>query len=208
MVSVPIGIEESGGSSFLWLAPFAPSKGWTSVPRGGICLCAFLFVMSEGKILLGKYADYPAWEILCGMDNKRVKTNAGGWTIPASHLKFGEDPRDTARRIGEEILTLDRGLVYSEPYVKTFFYEPTIAPGEKHFDVLFLFEVSLDAGVTIRKPPWYEALEWLDIGTVQSELFARQHEDVAEAWLKKRSSFVAQTRLTLNHLPGFSPVRS
>ena len=189
MSSIPIGIEEGEGSSFLWLAPFAPPKGWTSVPRGGMCLCAFLFVMSGGKILLGRYADHPAWEQLCGMENMRVKANARGWTIPASHLKFGEDPRDTARRIGEEILTLDKGLIYSEPYVKTFFYEPAIAPGKKHFDVLFLFEVSLKADVKVPKPPWYEALEWLDIGTLQSEQFSRQHEDVAEAWLKNRAEF-------------------
>jgi ADP-ribose pyrophosphatase YjhB (NUDIX family) len=186
MGSVPIGIEESGESSFLWLAPFAPPKGWKGVPRGGMCLCAFLFVVSEGKILLGKYADHPAWEPLCGMESRRIKANAHGWTIPASHLKFGEDPRDAARRIGEEILTLDKGLVYSEPYVKTFFYEPAIAPGEKHFDVLFLFEVSVEAGFKVRKPPWYETLEWLDIKAVSREPFARQHEDVAEIWLKRK----------------------
>lgn len=189
MSSVPVGIEDGRMNSFLWLAPFAPPKGWTSVPRGGICLCVFLFVMRGGKILLGRYADHPAWEQLCGMDNKRVKTNAGGWTIPASHLKFGEDPRDAARRIGEEIVTLDKDLVYSEPFVKTFFYEPAIAPGEKHFDVLFLFEASLTTGIDVRKPPWYETLEWFDIGTVQREPFARQHEDVMEAWLKHRTEF-------------------
>jgi ADP-ribose pyrophosphatase YjhB (NUDIX family) len=181
--------KEDGGSSFLWLAPFAPPKGWTSVPRGGMCLCAFLFVLSGGKILLGRYADHPAWEQLCGMESRRVKANALGWTIPACHLKFGEDPRDAARRIGEEILTLEKGLVYSEPYVKTFFYEPAIAPGEKHFDVLFLFEVSVKAGDKFGKPPWYETLEWFDIGTVRREQFARQHEDVAEAWLKNRAEF-------------------
>jgi ADP-ribose pyrophosphatase YjhB (NUDIX family) len=184
--SAPIAAEEGREGSFLWLAPFAPPKGWTGVPRGGMCLCAFLFVVSGEKILLGKYADHPAWENLTGMDSERVKANARGWTIPASHLKFGEDPRDAARRIGEEILTLDRGLVYSEPSVKTFFYEPAIAPGERHFDVLFLFEVSVAAGVRVRRPPWYEALEWFDMEAVQRQPFARQHEDVAEAWLKAR----------------------
>ena len=187
MGSTPIGIDESGESTFLWLAPFAPPKGWTAVPRGGMCLCAFLFVVSGGKLLLGKYADHPAWENLCGMQDKRVKANAHGWTIPASHLKFGEDPRDAARRIGEEILTLDKGLVYSEPSVTTFFYEPAIAPGEKHFDVLFLFDVSVETGFNLRTPPWYEALEWIAIGALRNEQFARQHEDVAEAWLKKRA---------------------
>ena len=186
MGSIPSGIDESEGSSFLWLAPFAPPKGWKDVPRGGMCLCAFLFVVSGGKVLLGRYADHPAWEKLCGMDSGRVRANAQGWTIPASHLKFGEDPRDAARRIGEEVLELDGGLAYSEPYVKTFFYEPAVAPGEKHFDVLFLFEVSVGAGAGVHKPQWYDALEWLDIATVRDERFARQHRDVVDAWLKQR----------------------
>jgi ADP-ribose pyrophosphatase YjhB (NUDIX family) len=190
MSPLSAGIERNGEGSFLWLAPFAPPKGWTGVPRGGMCLCVFLFIVSGEKILLGKYADHPAWDELCGMESKRVKANAGGWTIPASHLKFGEDPRDAARRIGEKILTLDTGLVYSEPSVTTFFYEPAAAPGEKHFDVLFLFEASVTVGVKVRKPPWYEALEWLDIGAVQRLPFARQHEDVAEAWLKTRTKIL------------------
>jgi ADP-ribose pyrophosphatase YjhB (NUDIX family) len=185
MDSVPAGSEEGGESSFLWLAPFAPRKGWTGVPRGGMCLCAFLFATCGGKTLLGRYADHPAWEQLCGMEQGRVRAHAHGWTLPASHVKFGEDPRETARRIGEEILTLDRGLVYSEPYVKTFLYEPAIAPGERHFDVLFLFEVTVKQEANLRKPPWYETLEWLDIGAVPRDRFARQHEDVAEAWLKR-----------------------
>ena len=87
----------------------------------------------------------------------------------------------------EEILTLDKGLVYSEPFVTTFFYEPAIAPREKHFDVLFLFDVSVEAGGNVRKPPWYEALEWIAIEALRHERFARQHADVAEAWLKKRA---------------------
>jgi ADP-ribose pyrophosphatase YjhB (NUDIX family) len=187
MDSAPTGVDERGTSSFLWLAPFAPPRGWTSVPRGGMCLCTFLFVVNGGKILLGRYADHPAWENLSGMESKRIKANAHGWTIPASHLKFGEDPRDAARRIGEEILMLEKDLTYSEPYVATFFYEPAIAPGEKHFDVLFLFEVTVTAGVNDHKPPWYEALEWFDIGALQRLPFARQHEDVVEAWLKTRA---------------------
>jgi len=178
--------EESATDAFLWLAPFAPLKGFTTVPRGGMCLCAFLFVVSGDRILLGKYAPHPAWERLTGMDDKRIRANAHGWTLPARHLKFGEDPREAARHIGEEILLLDRGLAYPEPRVATFFYEPAIAPGEKHYDVDFLFEISLEDGDKLRTPPWYETLAWFDIGTVQHGQFARQHQDVVEAWLKAR----------------------
>jgi ADP-ribose pyrophosphatase YjhB (NUDIX family) len=178
--------EENATDAFLWLAPFAPSHGYKTVPQGGMCLCAFLFVVSEERILLGKYAPHPAWERLAGMDDKRIRTNALGWTLPARHLKFGEDPREAARHIGEEILLLDRGLAYLEPHVATFLYDPAIAPGEKHYDVDFLFEISLGSGGELRTPPWYETLAWFDIGTVRHEQFARQHEDVVEAWLRVR----------------------
>jgi ADP-ribose pyrophosphatase YjhB (NUDIX family) len=142
--------------------------------------------MRDGKLLVGRYADHPAWDELCGMESRRVIANAGGWTIPASHLKFGEDPREAARRIGEEILLLDKETHYSEPFVQTFLYEPASAPGENHYDVLFLFDVSLAVGGELSTPPWYEELAWLDCGTIEREHFARQHGDVVEAWLENR----------------------
>jgi len=186
MGSLSIGHEDSERRSFLWLAPFAPPRGWRTVPPGGMCLCAFLFLLHEEKVLLGRYAEHPAWEDLAGMAGERIKVNAHGWTIPTSHLKFGEDPRAAVQRIGSEILALDRNIVYSEPFVATFFYEPAIAPGEKHFDVLFLFESSLAAGVEVPKPPWYEALEWFDVHELQHLGYARQHEDVVQVWLERR----------------------
>jgi hypothetical protein len=39
----------------------------------------------------------------------------------------------------------------------------------------------------VHKPPWYQTIEWLDIGVVQRKALARQHEDVAETWLKMRA---------------------
>jgi ADP-ribose pyrophosphatase YjhB (NUDIX family) len=178
--------EKNETDAFLWLAPFAPPRGCTTVPLGGMCLCAFLFVVSDERILLGKYAPHPAWERLAGMEDKGIKANAHGWTLPARHLKFGEDPREAARHIGEEILLLDRSLAYPEPHVATFFYEPAAAPGKMHYDVHFLFEIPLENGYELRTPPWYETLAWFDIGTVLHGQFARQHQDVVEAWLKAR----------------------
>lgn len=172
--------------AFLWLAPFAPPKGYTGVPPGGMCLCAFLFVVKGKKVLLGKYKEHPAWEKIAGMDEKRVKNNMHGFTLPASHLKFGEDPLDAARRIGEEILMLPKGLSYSEPVVQTFFYELSIVPGEMHYDVLFLYDLTLGDDFETCIPPWYDSLEWFDADDLMNRKFARQHEDVASAWLEKK----------------------
>ncbi|MEW6670109.1 MAG: hypothetical protein AB1427_00315 [Thermodesulfobacteriota bacterium] len=172
--------------TFMWLAPFAPPKGYKSVPAGGMCLCVFLFVLKGRQVLLGKYKEHPAWETIAGMDEGRVKNNRHGLTVPASHLKFGEYPRDAARRVGEEILLLPKGLAYSEPLVQTFYYEPAMAPGKMHYDVLFFCDVVLAEGFKIDPPPWYASLEWVDAELLMSRKYARQHEDVAAAWLKKK----------------------
>src|SRR6266516_3730441 len=84
---------------FLWISRHSPPAGFTEPPRGGMCVCAFLFVTRDDQILLGKYADDPKWEELAGLDQGRRRTNANGWTIPASHLKFGEDPASGLPRI-------------------------------------------------------------------------------------------------------------
>lgn len=175
---------------FLWLAPFAPSKGYKSVPAGGMCLCVFLFVKKGNKVLLGKYKEHTAWEKIAGMDEKRVTSNMHGYTLPASHLKFGEDPMDAARRIVKDILLIpEKNISCSEPFVQTFFYELSIVPGEMHFDVLFLYDVILDESVKSPLPPWYASLEWFDTDILMKQKFARQHEDVVSAWfMKKRKS--------------------
>src|SRR6266540_2920988 len=81
---------------FLWLSKKAPPAGFSELPRGGMCVCTFLFVTRDDRILLGKYADDPKWEELAGLDQGRRLTNANGWTIPASHLKFGRSAADRA----------------------------------------------------------------------------------------------------------------
>jgi len=172
--------------AFLWLAPFAPPKGYKNVPAGGMCLCVFLFVLQGKKVLLGKYKEHPAWEKIAGMDEKRVTNNTHGYTLPACHLKFGEDPSVAAQRILKEILCLPENLSLSEPLVQTFFYEVAVAPGKMHFDVLFLYDVILDESINITLPPWYASLEWFNTDILMNLKFARQHEDVVAAWLGKK----------------------
>jgi ADP-ribose pyrophosphatase YjhB (NUDIX family) len=182
--------KKDRNDTFLWIAPFAPPKGHITVPPGGMCLCVFLFVKRGDKILLGKYKEHPEWEKIAGMDEKRVKNNTYGYTLPASHLKFGEDPSDAAKRILKEILCLPDSLLLSEPIVQTFFYEVAVAPGEMHFDVLFLYDVILDESINITLPPWYASLEWFDTDILMNQKFARQHEDVVSAWLKKKRNSI------------------
>lgn len=168
---------------FLWVSPGAPRRGYAHVPPGGMCLSAFLFVeRGDGRILLGRYdpAHSDEWEAMTGVDPERLARHAAGWTLPASHLRHGEDPREAARRIAREVLRADVRDV-GEPRVTTFAYELPRLPGQQHHDVAFLFRVRHDAGVAT--PPWYAELAWHDPRALPASAYARGHEDVVQRWL-------------------------
>ncbi|HEX9341335.1 MAG TPA: hypothetical protein VF992_09265 [Thermoplasmata archaeon] len=170
---------------FLWLSKKAPPAGFSDLPRGGMCVCAFLFVTRNGRILLGKYADDPTWEELAGLDPERRQTNANGWTIPASHLKFGEDPRETARRVGEQILQM-QGARYAEPRSEVDLYPSKMVPGEMHYDIWFFVDATPPAAYEAHALPWYTEMRWHDPKGLSASEYARGHEDVVARWLAVR----------------------
>ena len=173
-----------GSGPFLWLGEDGPPKGFRRVPPGGMCLSAFLFVRRGPEVLLGKYANDPRLEELTGLDESRRLAHGKGWTIPASQLKYGEDPRDAARRVGEEVLQI-RGMAYSEPRVEVDLYEPKRFPGALHYDVWFLVDAVPADDSTLGIPPWYAELAWHDPRALPSSGYARGHEDVVARWVKE-----------------------
>jgi len=175
----------TGEGPFLWLSKEAPPAGFRELPEGGMCLSAFLFVRRGNEILLGKYRDDARWEELAGLDASRRKIHSAGWTIPASQLKYGEDPRTAARRIAEEILQI-RAMTFSEPRAEVDLYEPKRFPGKLHYDVWFLVDGVPPKGWAPRAPPWYGELAWRDAKTVPASAYARGHEDVVARWLEPR----------------------
>jgi len=177
----------AGEGPFLWLSKDGPPAGFRDLPPGGMCVSAFLFVRRGREILLGKYRDDPRWEALAGLDETRRKVHSSGWTIPASQMKYGEDPRVAARRIAEEILQM-RGMKFTEPRAEVDLYEPTRFPGKLHYDIWFLVDGTPPASGTLKTPPWYAELGWNDPRTLQASEYARSHEDVVSRWLESRPS--------------------
>jgi len=175
-----------GEGPFLWLSKTAPPAGFWEPPKGGMCISAFVFVKRGPKILLGKYRDDPRWEELAGLDPDRRRTHGKGWTLPASQLKYGEDPRDAARRIAEQILRIPR-MHFSEPRVEVDFYPPKWALGEMHYDIWFLLEADAPKDLEVPTPPWYAERDWHDPRSLPSTAYARGHEDVVERWLRSGS---------------------
>lgn len=176
----------AGQGPFLWLSPKGPPSGYWSIPAQGMCISAFVFVVQDGKLLLGKYADDPAWERLAGLDEGRRRAHGRGWTVPASHLRFGEEPREAARRIATEILGL-RGLTFSEPRVESDQYVPARFPElGMHYDLWLFFTAQLPSDAKVEPPSWYRELAFHDVETLRPEDYARGHEDVVARWVVPR----------------------
>lgn len=174
-----------GDGPFLWIREQSSPLGFWHAPEGGFCLNVFLFVRNGSKILLGKYGDDPAWESLAGLDAGRRKRFGAGWTVPGSHVKFGEEPRAAARRVGEEILQIP-GMTYSEPRVESDAYPADFAGGKLHYDVWFFVDAQLPRGWTLKSPPWYAELAWHDPESLPASAYGRSHQDVVARWRETR----------------------
>ncbi len=174
-----------GDGPFLWIRDQSSPFGFWHPPAGGLCINAFLFVRRGDGILLGKYADHPKWDELAGLDQGRRQRFGTGWTVPGTHLKFGEEPRAAARRIGEEILQA-HGLHYSEPRVESDFYPAAFAGGNLHYDLWLFYDAEAPTGWEAKAPPWYAELAWQNPRTLPASAFARSHEDVVTRWLEPR----------------------
>lgn len=181
-----------GRGPYLWINKYAPPAGFRRVPPGGMCIGVFLFVRRGKRILLGKVRDHPAWANLAGEDSSRMRADAGRWKVPARQLKLGEDPREAARQIGEEILGL-RGLRFGEPRVEVEFWrlgDQASGPPERrklfHYDMWLLVDTALKDGRAVSRPPWFSELSFKDPKVIPRGQWARFHDDVVARWKKRR----------------------
>ena len=176
-----------GTGPFLWLSPNGSPRGYHSLPPGGLCISAFLFVRRGDEVLLGKYADHPALEDIAGLDATRRAAHGKGWTIPASHVKFGEDPRDAAKRVAEEMLGL-RGLAPGEPRVEVEVGVPARFPDmPPHMDMWFFVDARVPEDFRAERPPWFRELAFVDPAALKPSDYGRSHEDVMARWLAVRA---------------------
>jgi ADP-ribose pyrophosphatase YjhB (NUDIX family) len=176
-----------GDGPFLWLsASAAPPRGYRRLPEGGLCLSTFLFLRRGNDILLGKYADDQRLEELTGLDATRRRAHGRGYTIPATHVKHGEDPRDAARRLARDVLGIREPLALRQPTVETDYGEPARFPGMIHYDVWFFVEADVPDGFEVATPQWYAELAWKDPRVLAPSDYGRSHDEIVARWLVPR----------------------
>ncbi len=74
-------------------ARFGAEKIIFPTPDQGLCVGSFLIIEKGGGILFGKAV--------------KPEFAKGKWLLPASHLKYGENPNDAAKRIAREQLSAE-----------------------------------------------------------------------------------------------------
>jgi len=149
------------------------------VPRGGVCLGAFLLVRREDSILVGKMADPETWvsRFLVAPAYADGYTKSGKLVLPASHLKFGESPADAARRVLREMLQVEEAY-YTLIDVQSHLSESHDHPGEQHWDLCFIYDVRM--GGEPGKPSWFSELAYTELQSLRAGDFTRGHGDILE----------------------------
>lgn len=178
----------AGEGPFLWLSERGSPWGYHRLPPGGMCVSAFVFLQRpDGKVLLGKYADDPAWERLAGLDETRRRAHGRGWTIPASHLKFGEDPREAARRVATDALGLPADLPLGEPRVEVDVGVPARFPDmPPHYDMWCFVDARWPHDAPPERPPWYAELTFIDPAVLKPADWGRSHDEIMDRWLARK----------------------
>jgi len=147
------------------------------VPKGGACISAFLVLTGKGGVLVGKMARPEIWveRFFVGENFAPQYASSGKWILPASHLKYGEKPDDSAKRIlNEQLGVNDVKLKFSQ--VQSHLSQDPNDPESAHWDICFIYEGTLKGDV--KKPEWFSELRFVKPNELTVDAFTRGHGDV------------------------------
>ena len=160
-------------------------KLFIHVPRGGVCLSAFVVVRNQrGDALLGRPRLHRTWPERGCLPLWRVReiTREGEWILPASHLLMGEAPEDAARRIARIWLGLPKAKPRFAGIDSSQF--PTAEPAgsgrtphrQYHWTLCFLYELRRER--LPRPSPLWEEQRYFSKDRIKTLKIGRLHRDV------------------------------
>ena len=106
------------------------------VPKGGACISAFLVLTGKGGVLVGKMARPEIWveRFFVGESFAPQYASSGKWILPASHLKYGEKPDDSAKRILNELVGVNDDVKLKFSQVQSHLSQDPNDPESAHWD--------------------------------------------------------------------------
>lgn len=165
-------------------ARYGPADRYPPPPGAGMCISAFAVMRRGDKVVLGqpslehfdRWTD--AWVSGWLMYSKQeVAALHDHWRLPSSYLLEGEHPDDALRRIMRDQLGV-RGYTASSPSVFSATWPSDWYPGQRHWDLAFVYEVR--AALPRRVPPWWRTLAWADPRGLPRRAFG-WNDDLMEA---------------------------
>lgn len=143
-------------------------------PPSGVCLSSFVIIRKGKGFLMGRIAKPELWRKKWNLPQTSIPWDSK-WLIPASHLKYGEHPKDGAKRILKEMLGVSSyGLKFME--CQSHLSE------DGHWDLCFLYEAQLKE--KIETEPWFLELRYRDPVKMSPKDFGRGHEDALRIMLE------------------------
>jgi ADP-ribose pyrophosphatase YjhB (NUDIX family) len=149
------------------------------VPKGGACISSFVVAQKEGKVLVGKMSNPEIWvdRFLVGSAFAPKYAASGKWMLPASHLKFGESPDESAQRILREQLLVevqDLRLAGIQSHLSG---EPA-DPENAHWDLCIIYNATVPEPSSV--PEWFSELRYVPVKNLRPSDFTRGHGDILE----------------------------
>ena len=150
----------------------------SSIPEGGMCLSTFLVVWKDDihSVLLGKVNKDYDWIRIGALDKESASRVGGRWMLPSSHLMLYENPKDAAKRILNEQLSLDEDAVQG-PQIFSEVYDAPKYEIKNHWDMEFVFTKQVKQIERVNHPAWSE-LQFIDVRNLKDGEFARNHQDI------------------------------
>jgi ADP-ribose pyrophosphatase YjhB (NUDIX family) len=147
-----------------------------NVPKGGVCLSAFLVMRGKSGVLLGKMAKPELWvEKFFGEFFAAEGVSSGKWVLPASHLQFFESPDDAATRVlTEEVQAKKTKLRLHQ--VQSHLAGNPDDPEGAHWDICFVYGGTLKG--RSQRPEWFSELKFVNTRNLTKDDFARGHGDI------------------------------
>ncbi|MGI0090301.1 MAG: NUDIX domain-containing protein [Nitrososphaerales archaeon] len=141
--------------------------------QGGFCMSAFAIIKKDSRVLLVKPRDHPRWKEEWApnwrlYDTESLSNEFRSWRFPSSYVREGESPEDTLTRLVKEQLGISSLEVMTSRLLN--FYGPSrMYPDKMHWDYCFVYDVKVNETPTLK--PWYSALEYADLRTLDAKDF-------------------------------------
>ena len=147
------------------------------IPKGGACISSFIVAEKGEEVLLGKMSRPEIWveRFLVGSAFAPKYAASGKWMLPASHLKFGESPDESAQRIIRDQLLVEVQSLKLAGIQSHLSGEPADLENN-HWDLCIVYKATVPEPSSL--PKWFSELRYVPVKSLRTSDFTRGHGDI------------------------------